>query len=136
MQARQKRLSAASGRIQEEFRQASVPGQSGTLATRAISCAPKAELIPIDSFLFLLAAGIAANLVALALFGADKQRARCRRRRIRERTLLLAAFAAPFGALTGMRLFRHKTQKPLFSVGVPLVAALHVLVVALLVVAP
>ena len=50
--------------------------------------------------------------------------------------MLLAAFVAPFGALTGMRLFRHKTQKPLFSVGVPLVAALHVLVVALLVVAP
>lgn|GEM_PF-436660 len=136
MQARQKRLSAASGRILEEAREASEPGQSGTLATTAICCAPKAELIPVDSSLFLLAAGIAANLVALALFGTDKQRARCRRRRIRERTLLLAALAAPFGALAGMRLFRHKTRKPLFSVGVPLVAALHVLLVALLVVAP
>jgi uncharacterized membrane protein YsdA (DUF1294 family) len=88
------------------------------------------ELIPIALLRFILVAVAAANLAAFALYGADKQRARRCGRRIPERTLLLAALAGPFGALAGMRLFRHKTHKPPFVVAVPLFAALHAALIA------
>lgn len=80
----------------------------------------------IDPILLPPAVYVAANLAALALYGADKRRARLRLHRLRERTLLLAALAGPFGALAGMRAFRHKTRKPRFVLAVPLFAALHV----------
>ena len=38
----------------------------------------------------------------------------------------------PFGALAGMRVFRHKTRKIRFVVAVPLFAALHVGVIVVL----
>lgn len=65
------------------------------------------------------------NLAALVLYAADKRRARLRLRRTRERTLLFAALAGPFGALAGMSVFHHKTRKLRFVVAVPLFAALH-----------
>lgn len=54
----------------------------------------------------------AMSVLALILYGADKARARRRAWRIRESVLLLTAvFGGAFGALLGMMLFRHKTQK-------------------------
>lgn len=60
------------------------------------------------------------NLVAFALMGLDKRRARRDAWRVREKTLLLwcTCFGA-LGGLTGMRVFRHKTRHAAFSVGVP-----------------
>jgi uncharacterized membrane protein YsdA (DUF1294 family) len=89
-------------------------------------------MIRIDLLLPALLASAALNLVALALFGADKQRARRHSRRISERTLLLAALAGPFGALAGMRVFRHKTRKLRFVVAVPCFTTFHAaLIIAL-----
>ena len=90
-------------------------------------------MIHIDLLLPALLASAAVNLAVLALFGADKQRARRHSRRISERTLLFAALACPFGALAGMRIYHHKTRKLRFAVAVPLFAALHgAVVIALL----
>lgn len=86
----------------------------------------------IDLIILPLAAYVAANLAVLALYGADKRRAQLRLRRISERTLLVSALVGPFGALGGMRLFHHKTRKLRFVVAVPLFAALHVGVIAAL----
>jgi uncharacterized membrane protein YsdA (DUF1294 family) len=83
------------------------------------------ELIAIDAGAPVLALA-AVNLAVLVLYGFDKRRARLRRRRVRERTLLAAAVAGPFGALAGMLLFRHKIRKPIFAAAVPGLAALHV----------
>jgi uncharacterized membrane protein YsdA (DUF1294 family) len=47
-------------------------------------------------------------------------------RRISEKSLLLLALLGPFGALAGMRWFRHKTRKMKFKL-VPLFAIVHVL---------
>lgn len=64
------------------------------------------------------------NLVALAMYAHDKAMARKGGRRSSERSLLVAALIGPFGALLGMRWFRHKTRKARFLL-VPLFACLH-----------
>lgn len=68
------------------------------------------------------------NLVAFVVFGVDKRRAKCHRWRVREATLLgLAFLGGALGALLGMVLFRHKTKKVRFTVGVPLMLGMQVL---------
>jgi uncharacterized membrane protein YsdA (DUF1294 family) len=68
------------------------------------------------------------NLLAFALMGIDKNRARKNRWRIPEATLLLFAFlGGSIGSLGGMYLFHHKTRKPKFSVGVPVILVMQVL---------
>ena len=65
---------------------------------------------------------LATNGVAFVLCGADKFFARRGWRRIRERTLLgVAALGGSVGMLAGMNLFRHKTLKPAFRFGVPVI---------------
>ena len=54
------------------------------------------------------------NFVSMACFGLDKLWAIRGGARIPESRLLSLAFLGPFGALTGMLLFRHKTRKPRF----------------------
>ena len=49
------------------------------------------------------------------------------KRRIPERTLMLTALVGgSLGVLGGMYKFRHKTQKPLFKYGVPIIIALQI----------
>ena len=69
------------------------------------------------------------NLAVFIVYGADKLKAERNKWRISERTLLLLAFFAPFGAIAGMLLFRHKTRKKLFTVLVPLFLAVHLFVI-------
>lgn len=74
-----------------------------------------------------LAAYLAGMSVAmLGMMGADKRRARLGRRRISERRLLLwALLGGAAGGWIGMRLFRHKTRRRMFTFGLPAMAALH-----------
>ena len=75
---------------------------------------------------------ILVNLVSFIAFGVDKWKAKRHRWRIPESTLLALSLAGGWlGALLGMRVFRHKTRKPKFMVGVPLTAALWVVLLAL-----
>ncbi len=68
------------------------------------------------------------NIVSFALFGIDKRRARRGLWRIPEGTLILSAVAGgSIGALAGMLLFRHKTRKPRFTVGVPVILAMQII---------
>jgi uncharacterized membrane protein YsdA (DUF1294 family) len=57
---------------------------------------------------------VAVNVAALAVLGIDKLKSKMGGWRIRESRLLLLAFFGPFGAYTGMLLFRHKTRKAKF----------------------
>ena len=60
------------------------------------------------------------NVVTFVTYGADKWKAKHKRRRISERTLLvLAALGGSVGALLGMRAFRHKTLHKRFTIGIP-----------------
>lgn len=67
---------------------------------------------------------LAVNLFAFALMGIDKRRAVRRAFRIRERTLLAAAFlGGALGVYAGMLFFRHKTRHGAFAAGVLLMLA-------------
>ncbi len=71
---------------------------------------------------------ITINALAFLLMLIDKQKARKRKWRISEATLLWsAALGGSVGALAGMYCFRHKTRHRKFTVGVPLILGAQVL---------
>ena len=66
------------------------------------------------------------NLIAFALYGIDKKRAKKGQWRISEKALFLAAIlGGSLGALLGMQLFRHKTKHWYFRFGIPLILLLQ-----------
>lgn len=67
------------------------------------------------------------NALGFVLMLADKRKARKKKWRIPESTLMLVALiGGSIGCLSGMYLFQHKTRHPKFTVGVPLILALQV----------
>ena len=77
---------------------------------------------------------IITNIFTLIVYGLDKGRARSKKWRISEKTLLLLSLAGgSAGALAAMLLFRHTTRKLKFVVGVPVMFVIHCVIVALLV---
>lgn len=72
-------------------------------------------------YLFLI------NAAGMLLMLADKLKAKRNLWRISESCLVgIAAAGGSLGVLVGMRAFRHKTKHPKFSVGVPILLALHI----------
>ena len=69
------------------------------------------------------------TLVTLFVFGWDKLCAKRDKRRVPEGTLfLLALLGGSIGALLGMRVFHHKTLHKSFTIGIPLILILQVIV--------
>lgn len=67
------------------------------------------------------------NAAGLLLMLTDKLRARKNAWRIPEAALMtVAAIGGSLGVIVGMRLFRHKTLHPKFSIGVPVLLALQI----------
>ena len=67
------------------------------------------------------------NAFSYLLMLVDKVKARKKRRRIPERTLLLVcAIGGSIGGMIGMKLFRHKTLHPQFTMGIPVILAVQV----------
>ena len=61
------------------------------------------------------------NVLTFLVYGLDKQKARHKRWRVPESTLMgMAALGGSIGAWLAMRLFHHKTQHKKFRYGVPL----------------
>ena len=76
---------------------------------------------------YLLVYLAALNLITFVLFGVDKRAAIKSQQRISERTLLgLAFLGGSIGGLLGMKVFRHKTRKPKFTVAIPLMLLLQI----------
>jgi len=70
------------------------------------------------------------NVVTFAVYAIDKVNAAEHRGRIRIITLLgLAFIGGSIGAIAAMYLLRHKTKKDYFTVGVPLIILMHVVVI-------
>ena len=67
------------------------------------------------------------NAVAFLMYGMDKQKAKRRKWRIPEATLLgIAAAGGSIGAWIGMKTFHHKTKHLIFQIGVPVLICIHV----------
>lgn len=68
------------------------------------------------------------NVAAFVLMGLDKRFAQRELRRIPEATLIgTAVIGGSVGAMAGMYFFRHKTRKPRFYVGLPVILVMQVL---------
>ena len=75
---------------------------------------------------------IAINLVTFITFGVDKFKAQRRLWRVPVAgLLLLSSIGGSLGGLFGMFLFRHKTKKMLFRIGLPAMLILQIGAIAL-----
>lgn len=73
------------------------------------------------------------NALSFLLMLADKQKARQNAWRIPEATLLgTAVLGGSLGCFLGMKCFHHKTRHVKFSIGIPLLLALHILLLLFL----
>lgn len=76
---------------------------------------------------YLLNYLIVINLVTFAIYGFDKWKARNKKWRIAESTLLLmAAIGGSIGAWTGMQVWHHKTLHKKFRYGIPAILLMQV----------
>lgn len=77
---------------------------------------------PLLSYLLLI------NAAGFLLMLIDKQKARKKRWRIPESTLLtVAALGGSLGCIGGMYAARHKTKHPKFTLGLPILLAVQIL---------
>ena len=69
------------------------------------------------------------NLAGFLVMAFDKNKARRNKWRVPEAALFLfAIFRGSIGCLLGMRIFHHKTQKPRFYIGIPVILGIQLLV--------
>ena len=77
---------------------------------------------------------ILVNAIAFLLMLIDKQKAKKKKWRIPEATLMgSAAIGGSIGALAGMYTFRHKTKHPKFTIGVPVILVLQLLLAGVII---
>lgn len=73
------------------------------------------------------------NALSFLFMLTDKIKAIKGRWRIPEKTLLgVCAMGGSLGGLIAMKLFRHKTLHPQFSIGIPVILAVHVVALIIL----
>lgn len=78
--------------------------------------------------LLLLFYLVTINALGFLIMLADKEKAKKRLWRIPEATLLtVAALGGSIGCLAGMKVFHHKTRKPKFYIGIPVILALQLI---------
>lgn len=67
------------------------------------------------------------NVFTFLVFGIDKYKAIKYKYRVKEKTLFfLCLIGGTFGGILGMKIFRHKTLKPVFKYGIPIIAILEI----------
>lgn len=83
-------------------------------------------LTPINIIMYLLII----NLIGLLIMYIDKKKAKYGRWRIPEKTLLIIALlGGSIGTISGMYLFRHKTQKLKFTLGFPTILISEIIII-------
>ena len=76
---------------------------------------------------------IGINVIAFFAMFIDKRRARTGKWRIKEYSLfILALLGGSIGAIIGMYTFKHKTKKPRFFIGFPVILICEVLLAILI----
>jgi len=73
---------------------------------------------------------IAINLIAFFSMWLDKRKAQYGKWRVKEYTLfIIALIGGSIGSIIGMYTFRHKTKKPRFFIGFPIILILQILLI-------
>lgn len=81
----------------------------------------------------ILAYLAAINIAAFLVMGADKHKAKCHKRRISERSIFILGFVGgSLGVLLGMSIFHHKTRHLKFTIGIPLILLLNIMMLVYL----
>lgn len=77
------------------------------------------------------------NLIAFSLMGIDKFKAKRRAFRIPEGTLFLVAIiGGSIGSIVAMYLFRHKTRHRTFTIGMPVILFIQIVLLLFLLLGP
>lgn len=85
------------------------------------------ELLTIKNIIIYL---LAINIIAFLAMGIDKWKAKRNAWRIQESTLTtLVLLGGGIGGIAGMYTFRHKTQKPRFFIGFPLIIIAQIIII-------
>jgi len=88
--------------------------------------------MPFDSTVLALVYMLTVNLAGFILMGMDKKKAEEHRWRISEKTLFLtASIGGSIGVLLGMSIFRHKTKHRKFTLGIPFILSVQILLFVL-----
>ncbi len=83
-----------------------------------------------DAYSWIIIYLTAVNIITLIAFGIDKLKAIYKRTRIRIATLLgLSLIGGTVGGLIAMYVFRHKTRVDYFTVGLPIMLVMQIVVV-------
>lgn len=84
------------------------------------------EILTIKNIVIYL---LAINVITFLAMGIDKYKAKKGHWRTKEKTLfILVALGGGIGGIAGMYFFRHKTQKPRFYIGFPMILVLEIII--------
>jgi len=84
--------------------------------------------------IYLFAYLVIINFVALMAYRNDKKKSEKGKWRTKEITLLsFALFGGGIGSMLGMSIYRHKTKKTKFRLGVPLLTVVSIVIIWLLI---
>lgn len=77
---------------------------------------------------------ITINILSFASMGIDKYKAKKGKWRTQEKTLImLVVLGGGIGGIAGMYYFKHKTQKPRFYIGFPMILILEIITAVVLI---
>ncbi len=66
------------------------------------------------------------NFITFIMYAIDKHKAKKHKWRISENALIIAAVFGIFGGFCGMYIMHHKTKKPKFYIGLPVILVLEI----------
>ena len=74
------------------------------------------------------------NIVSFVMMGIDKKKAEKHKWRIKESTLFLVAIlGGSLGSILGMQMYRHKTKHLTFTLGMPAILILQIIILFLVI---
>lgn len=74
------------------------------------------------------------NLFTFLIMGIDKYKAIKNKWRIKEKTIfLMSLVGGSIGTYMGMKRFRHKTKKKIFTIGIPIIILINIVCIILLI---
>lgn len=85
------------------------------------------EIFTIKNIIIYL---IIINLIGFYMMWSDKRKAKWGKWRIPEQTLfIVTALGGGIGTIAGMYIFRHKTKKLKFTIGLPVIVILEIILI-------